>query len=792
MPRPFRSTALHRCAVAALATLPVAVLSQPAARPYDIPAGPLAPALTRFAQEAGVALAVDPARLDGLRTNGLRGDHGVDDGFAALLRGTGLAANRGGAGYTLVAAPAGDAAPLAPVVVRATPDDAALPPALPGGIVASGARLGVLGNARLLDVPVSVVAFTSDFRDDTQALSVSDMLRYSVSAQTPQAGTTPTTDVLYVRGFDVGSYDGTFDGLPGLLGRMPPVEALERVELLLGANAFANGQPGSVGGNINVVPKRAGDTPLLRGGLTYRTETIAGGTLDAGRRFGPDAAFGVRANLAYSDGDTELADGRRRVFSRALALDWRGRDGRVTLDYMGNDRRLPAEAWFVINPGVAMPDAERADRDFRQPWTYYKDTWDAAVLRGEWDFAPDFSVTAAYGRMWNTVERLSQVSEVVNDWGDTIDAWGGTLGHSRQKRTGHAGEVAVRGEVVTGPVRHRARIGVAEHGDASGYAAHYDNSNPFASNLYNPVDYPVPALVTPAWPDTPDSRTRNRSMFVSDELLLLDDRLRLLVGARQVQYRSEGRDATTGAWTGDPTVRKWSPAFGVLYKAQPWLSVYANRLEALQSGYRVSDPALNAGDVLPPLPATQVEIGAKAQFGDMGGSIALFDIDKPSYAFDTATGVEGVNGRQVNRGIELSAYGRPAATVGLYASMSFIDPKMKQTPDGANDGKIAVSAARFLANAYATWDLPLAPGLTLTGGIGHNGAVYNDDANTQKLPAWTRFDAGLRYRFTAAGVPATVRVTVDNLFDRDYFVSERGTIYLAPGRTVGLALTADL
>src|SRR5690606_22631392 len=117
--------------------------------------------------------------------------------------------------------------------------------------------------------------------------------------------------------FNVGAYDGTFDGLPGLLGRMPPVEAVERVELLLGANAFANGQPSSVGGNINIVPKRAGEEPLYRVGVNYRTKNILGTTVDAGRRFGEDKAFGIRVNASYADGQTELEDGQRRAFSRA-------------------------------------------------------------------------------------------------------------------------------------------------------------------------------------------------------------------------------------------------------------------------------------------------------------------------------------------------------------------------------------------------------------------------------------------------------------------------------------------
>ncbi len=782
------------CGAALFAAAPPAAVAQAAApaRAYDVPAGPLADALNRFAQQAGVSIVVDAARVQGLRAPALKGRYGVEEGFGRLLHGSGFVLGTSSAGYVLLPAPsvaapaaapaAGPAAStLPPVHVTATAERAGPPRAYAGGQVARGARVGVLGEGDYMDVPVSIVAFTSEFRDDTQALSVSDMLKYSVSAQTPQAGAVPTTDVIYVRGFNIGSYDGTFLGLPGLLGRMPPVEAVERVELLLGASAFANGQPASVGGTINIVPKRAGAEPLVRVGVSYRSESILGTSIDAGRRFGEGGAFGLRVNAAYADGDTELEDGRRRAFSRAIALDWQGARVRASLDYMGNDRRLPAEAWFVVNPGVRVPDARRASRDFRQPWTVYEDTWETVVARGEWDVAEQWTLSGAWGRMWTKVERFSQVSEITDDAGSMVDAWGGTLAHSKQRRIVHAGELMLRGEFATGPLTHRARIGYSRVGSNSAYAAVGSTAYPFASNIYAPVDYPRPALGTPVLPDDAPE-WRNTGVFASDEIGLMDDRLRVLLGARQVRYWTPAEDDK----------KKWSPAFGVLFKLRPTLTVYANRLESLEPGFRVEAPAANAGTVLPPLPADQTEIGLKADFGRLGFTAALFQIDKPSYFLDTGTGIVGANGRQVNRGLELSVFGEATPRLRLYGSMTFIDPKLRKTEAGLYDGKTATSAARFMANLRADWDVPGVPGLALLGGVSHSGRIHNDDDNTQTLPAWTRLDAGLRYRSALLGKPAVWRLTVDNLLDRKYFVSERGTIYLAPARTMGASVTLDL
>lgn len=64
--------------------------AEPQVRHYRIPAGPLAPALNRFALEAGVVMYFDPALASGKTTDGLDGAYTVREGFVALLRGTGL------------------------------------------------------------------------------------------------------------------------------------------------------------------------------------------------------------------------------------------------------------------------------------------------------------------------------------------------------------------------------------------------------------------------------------------------------------------------------------------------------------------------------------------------------------------------------------------------------------------------------------------------------------------------------------------------------------------------------
>lgn len=122
----FRRTALSVAityAAAVLSAAAVAPLAQAqapsnAVQSYDIPAGPLGQALSRFAARAGVALSFDAALLDGKTSNGLRATVSVHDGFSQLLVGSGLQARRlPNGGYTLK--PAAVAATAAPVAAPA-------------------------------------------------------------------------------------------------------------------------------------------------------------------------------------------------------------------------------------------------------------------------------------------------------------------------------------------------------------------------------------------------------------------------------------------------------------------------------------------------------------------------------------------------------------------------------------------------------------------------------------------------------------------------------------------------
>ena len=116
-----RST--YFCAVLISLSLTVVFLSKPSLaeslnstaptqRTYNISAGFLHEALIQFSQQAGIKLAIDPAKLQGKVTFGLAGDFDIKSALDQLLTGSGLQVVKQDDSYTLTEVPASSADPV--------------------------------------------------------------------------------------------------------------------------------------------------------------------------------------------------------------------------------------------------------------------------------------------------------------------------------------------------------------------------------------------------------------------------------------------------------------------------------------------------------------------------------------------------------------------------------------------------------------------------------------------------------------------------------------------------------
>jgi iron complex outermembrane receptor protein len=249
-----------------------------ARRSYQVPAGSLSDALTRFAGLAGVNLSVDPALVSGRSSAGLSGEFAVEEGFARLLQGSGLHLQPvGEQAFILTPAPSGSALQLGATSIYAATGGAD-EVIYAGGQVARRGSQGLLGSQDFMETPFSMTTYTSEVIENLQARTLGDLIASdpSVRATNPAGG---RYEQFTIRGFSLFNSDVSYNGLYGVLPTYTiDMEMADRVDVLKGPSQLINGisPRGSVGGGINVVPKRATDAPITSFTGSYASDSQVG------------------------------------------------------------------------------------------------------------------------------------------------------------------------------------------------------------------------------------------------------------------------------------------------------------------------------------------------------------------------------------------------------------------------------------------------------------------------------------------------------------------------------------
>ncbi len=187
----------------------------------------------------------------------------------------------------------------------------------------------------------------------------------------------------------------------------------------------------------------------------------------------------------------------------------------------------------------------------------------------------------------------------------------------------------------------------------------------------------------------------------------------------------------------------------------------------------------NAGQALAPFTSDQFEVGSKATMGGMLLTTALFQINRAlQYAVqDTPTTSTYVqDGREVHRGFEFTASGKPAADWTLYGGLTLMHAAVeKKASQPQSEGKVPTNVAQQLAKVYAEYTIPALRRLVLTGGVYYTGKMYADVMNTDRLPAVTTEDLGARFTTDLASHPLILRLDVTNLADKNYWLDSSYT-----------------
>lgn len=346
--------------------------------------------------------------------------------------------------------------------------------------------------------------------------------------------------------------------------------------------------------------------------------------------------------------------------------------------------------------------------------------------------------------------------------------------------------MGIRTKFNTGAVQHTLALGLNQLRQESGYFyATSSTTNP--SSLYNPA--PLPSIGAVRNPAAKSAETNQSSYVLADTLAFLDDRLLVSVGLRNQTIELQNFSLASGVPTTNYKASAISPLAGIVFKPASNVSVYGNYTAGLTRGGTAPATAANAGETFAPYKSRQQEVGVKVDWGRITTQAAVYQITRPGSITDPVTNVYSFGGEQRNRGLELTAYGEVQRGLRLMASAAFNNAKLVRTNNGLNQGNQANGVPDRTFNLGLDWDAPV-EGLSFNGRVINTSAVYFDAANTLRVPAWTRMDLGMRYRTEVSGRAVTLRANIENLLDKNYWVTSTYVTVGAP-RTLMLSAAID-
>jgi iron complex outermembrane receptor protein len=779
--------ALGAIAMGTLTVAPAAY-AQEATKAFDIPAGSLESVLNGFAKASGIQLSFKPEQVAGRTSSGLKGNYSVSAGLKSVLNGSGLAAvQQANGSYALAQAAAADAATAAlPAVTVTSAVESGLQPVYAGGQVARGGSLGVLGSADVMDTPFSTMNYTAELIANQQARSLADVVENEASVRSTYASG-GFGDSFTIRGYAVSADDVGLNGLYGLASTtVVPSALMERVEVIKGPGTLLSGMgiQGSVGGGINIVTKRAGDEPLTRVTTTYETKGQFGTAIDVSRRFGENKEWGIRVNGQYKDGETNIADSNVKNTLAAVALDYTTNKLRWTLDAFKQtgDTENSRAQYSIASTATSIPSAPSGHTTaYLNNNVTSKDS--VAATRLEYDINETLTAYGAFGYHEGSNNQTFPSGTMQSDgsisyYNPFYDAYTKTT----------SADVGMRIRFNSWGIGHTMSVGASQLNREQGYAYGGSASTSSTASIYSPSALPDFAAARFAPSKTSD--TKLSSLSLADTLSIADGRLLISAGVRKQEIKAVTYDSGVTASTSDTTA--YSPLLGIVVKPMSNLSVYGNFSTGLSAGEIVGTDYANHGQALPPIKSKQYETGVKLDWGRITTSAAVFQFSKANGVADPVTNIYSYNGEQRNRGVELAAYGEAVRGVRVMASATFLNATQTHTQNGTNDGKEAIGVPRRSFNLSGDWDTPWLSGLSLNARAVYTSSMYNNAANTLTVPSWIRYDIGARYSTNVAGKPVVFRATVQNLFNKNYWLTTPGYGYLSAAAARTLMLSAQV
>lgn len=664
----------------------------------------------------------------------------------------------------------------------------------------TASNFGPWGQKPILDVPFSVNVISSDFIQNRMAFTPDDIFKVSPVAQPVTPSNRGLNSLVMLRGFQ--SASRAIDGMRTGTFNQPflTLEDKERVEIYTGLTGFLYGGT-DVGGLVNYVYKKPTLVPYASVNLGNLGNTSGIAHLDLGGPIDKEGKFAYRLNIVGQDGALPYPGQSLTRYGITGVFDWNVTpDTKIELLGSHQDGRLNRYGGqWIPGGGFDYNFVPNPHQYWGQLWsTGTHRTTDRAQISINSKIDDVFTFRAAY-----SVDQTTALNGLgaANFWIDN----NGTYRQNQNKFANevdltHSAYAFVDATFATGPIEHKVTTGFYGNFQTIRLAAG-------GTNVFNPVfnAFNGPTYIPqPIFAPTPGSESyygqlvpfnyREQKNYIIGDDLKFNEYWSALVGVNFATIATNTFNAfgspPFGQLSSAVDQSRASPSLALTFKPASWMSTYVSYNQSLQAGTVVPNNPIytNANTILPAYVGEQYELGAKADVGGVLLTGALFQIDKANEFAQvnpdsTLTFVQ--DGRQVHKGVELTATGNIMEGLRILGGLTFMNARVVRTASPATDNKLPVNVSEQMAKATLEYDLPFLHGLTLTGGVYYYGRQAADNLNTVFVPPSVIGDLGVRYRtILAGGHEAIFRLNVSNVTDRAYWVN---SFFVGQPRTVAFS-----
>ncbi len=671
------------------------------------------------------------------------------------------------------------------------------------------------------DKPQSISTVTREQIDAQIAQRASDVLTNDASVG---RNYTPVGyyESFSIRGFALDSATAyKINGMSMASEANIPLENKERVEIIKGVSALEAGIL-SPGGLVNYVTKRANqDINSISIGLGERGSFSQ--AVDYGRKQTSNNPIGFRFNVAHEDYKPYVtaAKGNRNFASLALDMSPSANSKwEADIDYQKRSQ-------FSV-PGYQLLGANGLPPIDPKRHLTAEQTWQAPVETEQINFGTKF--TQGLDNGWKAtggyqISRIKTDDNLAFPWsnpepGNYFDAANQKYPVNSNKfnrdgrfiiydfrslnetRQNQELKFELAGKAMTDKVTHELTFGTS--------VQYRKVSQPnWINNCAQSLDYCGNTVANPGQGITPGSiygtstiygrsssapidfyqySNQQRSLYFQDNISSKDylGNSKLHIGGRIVDISEKWMNGYAGK-TGNSEDTKFLPSLGVSYQGIKGSTQYFSYSKGLELGGQAPIIATNYADPMKLKETHQYEIGNKTVLkNNVQLGISAFRIDKP-YEYTTVGGgfyqsyVQA--GKQTHTGLEANVSGALTQRTSINGSAALIDTSITGS-GGPHDGKKAVNVPTFNSNVFAIYRVPGQERLSLNATWRYVGSKYVTRENDAKIPAYHRFDLGAAKSYKNSDGLLTIRVGVENIFDKRYWSDApefMGDSYLIPG-----------